>query len=222
MATIYVIKNNINGKMYVGQTTMGFKRRLACHLSLKKYILGNAIEKYGINNFTFYVYSGIPVDLLDYFEIEMIKRLNTVSPNGYNINLGGQSNRIFSQETRDRISQARTGTHHSYGYKISLANKGRVKSAEEKKNISNGLKGKLKSKEHIARMVASRIKNKKNAGDKNPSAKKVICIETGDIFTTMKEASEVYGLSISGVCQCCTGAIKACHGWHWEYYTEKE
>ena len=46
-------------------------------------------------------------------------------------------------------------------------------------------------------------------GDKNPNAKAVKNIETGKIFTTIKEAAIWAGLnSVSGIGQCCRGKQK--------------
>ena len=46
------------------------------------------------------------------------------------------------------------------------------------------------------------------AGNTNPSARKVRCIETGEIFDTMKEAAEKYNASISTICAVCNGRQK--------------
>lgn len=48
---IYVLKNKINGKQYVGQTTRNLKQRIAEHKSSKDTCIGQAIHKYGLENF---------------------------------------------------------------------------------------------------------------------------------------------------------------------------
>lgn len=49
----------------------------------------------------------------------------------------------------------------------------------------------------------------KITGDKNPNSKKVVNLETGKIFYTIKEASEWAGLkSVSSIGQCCKGKQK--------------
>lgn len=45
-------------------------------------------------------------------------------------------------------------------------------------------------------------------GNKNPRARAVICITTGKIFNTAKEAAEFYGFSKSSISVCCTGKRK--------------
>ena len=48
---IYIIKNTVNDKVYVGQTKVSLKLRFQNHLSAarngKDYIIGKAIRKYG-------------------------------------------------------------------------------------------------------------------------------------------------------------------------------
>lgn len=53
---IYCIRNNINGKRYIG-STIDFVRRKKQHWtnSMSSPYLQNAIQKYGIDNFSFYV-----------------------------------------------------------------------------------------------------------------------------------------------------------------------
>lgn len=52
---IYIIRNRINDKVYIGQTKVSLKLRFQNHLSAsrkgKDYIIGKAIRKYGESNF---------------------------------------------------------------------------------------------------------------------------------------------------------------------------
>lgn len=54
-------------------------------------------------------------------------------------------------------------------------------------------------------------------GSKNPNSKKVLCIETEQIFNSMKEASEWIGVSYTNISNCCNGKQKTCGGYHWRY-----
>lgn len=54
-------------------------------------------------------------------------------------------------------------------------------------------------------------------GDKNPNSKKVVCLETENVFTTVKEAKEwCHG----DVAQCCNGRSKTAGGYHWMWYKD--
>ena len=51
--------------------------------------------------------------------------------------------------------------------------------------------------------------------------KPVICITTGEIFKSVKEASEKTGVNLSNICQCCKGNYKTAGKREWEFL-EKE
>ena len=48
--------------------------------------------------------------------------------------------------------------------------------------------------------------------------KKVICIETGQIFNSMNEAGEYVGVSGNAISKCVRGEQRSCRGFHWKYY----
>lgn len=45
----------------------------------------------------------------------------------------------------------------------------------------------------------------------------VICVETGQTYSSMKEAAEAVGVKASGISLCCKGTRKICGGYHWRY-----
>ena len=55
-------------------------------------------------------------------------------------------------------------------------------------------------------------------GGKNPRARKVRCIETGQVFDSIKEAQEWLGKG--NIRACCKGRSKTAGGYHWEYVEE--
>lgn len=93
---IYIIKNIKNGKVYVGQTKQKFQKRYWHHAwKLKenshdnKY-LQNAYNKYGKDNFVFYVEKIVDkTEELDKYEIEIIEKYKNKNL-CYNILSGGQ------------------------------------------------------------------------------------------------------------------------------------
>lgn len=52
----------------------------------------------------------------------------------------------------------------------------------------------------------------------HPRAKKVICVETGKVFDTVKEAEQWLGKG--GITPCCKGKNKTAGKYHWMYYDE--
>jgi hypothetical protein len=65
--------------------------------------------------------------------------------------------------------------------------------------------------------------NNNNYGKRAKSkcgAKKVICIETGQVFRTLSEAANEMNLNVGNICSVCHGRGKACGGYHFEYVKE--
>ena len=93
MGIIYIIKNKINNKVYIGQTTQLVQDRWLKHKSDSKYKdskLYRAINKYGINNFYYEILEeDIPRNKLDDRERYWIKEYDSYN-NGYNSTFGGQ------------------------------------------------------------------------------------------------------------------------------------
>lgn len=54
-------------------------------------------------------------------------------------------------------------------------------------------------------------------GEENPRARKIICVETKEVFNTIKEANETYH---ANVVQCLKGRSKTAGGYHWMYYED--
>lgn len=133
----------------------------------------------------------------------------------YNINYG---------TARQRISESRIG--HNFGLVGESAPMyGKRHSEETKKKISNSLKG---DKNHFyGKNHSEETKNKisntlkgRGSGGNNPSAKKVLCVTTGETFDCVKDASTKYNLSHSALCNCCKGRTRTCGGMKWKYIKE--
>lgn len=48
-------------------------------------------------------------------------------------------------------------------------------------------------------------------------SKKVLCVETGELFPSTMEAQRKYGINSSHIVQCCKGKEETCGGYHWIY-----
>lgn len=119
-AGIYVIKNSINGKIYVGKSKNCYKR-LHQHLSdiqidNRNYNenphLLNAFKKYGKENFECYILEKIIEDnintlenLLSERELYWMKELDSLNKDkGYNLRWDSQGKCFCSEETSEKIS----------------------------------------------------------------------------------------------------------------------
>ena len=130
MYYIYCITNNINGKTYIGQRKCP-KNRLP---ETDKYMgsgsyLKNAQRKYGLQNFTKEILAITETEEnINFLEEVFIKLYRANGKAEYNIADGGQIR--FSGENAIKVYS-----------KVSNSHKGRKRSEETKRKISQSLKG---------------------------------------------------------------------------------
>ena len=101
MGFIYIIKNKINNKVYIGQTTNTVQYRFAQHLTnadleYKNGHLYNAMKKYGKENF--YVETIEEVSNKNLNEREIYWIAYDSFNNGYNSTIGGEGNKKINYE----------------------------------------------------------------------------------------------------------------------------
>ena len=113
---IYLICNKVNGKCYVGQSIDPL-RRWRQHLKYSNYssdipLIDRAIKKHGRNNFEFKIMTeASSQEELNSFENELIDKLNTLHPQGYNLckNVSGRrGGHTISEATRRKISETKS------------------------------------------------------------------------------------------------------------------
>ena len=57
---------------------------------------------------------------------------------------------------------------------------------------------------------------------KNSTCKKAVkCIETGEVYESIKEAGRVSGIDWNNISQCCRGVRDTAKGFHWEYVDDE-
>ncbi len=129
---IYKTTNIINNKIYIGQHNGKNANYMGSGI-----ILLRSIKKYGIDNFKKEILEYCETkELLNEREKYWINKYNSIKPNGYNIDIGGQGGdcTIFMNDDEYKI----------FCEKISIGKKGKTKgiplSDLNKKGISDGLK----------------------------------------------------------------------------------
>lgn len=112
---IYRITNIVNGKVYIGQTSLTLRKRLLSHISHarpntlgRKHYFQFAILKYGLNNFYVDILESCSKGDLNSREQHWILELQSYKPErGYNCTYGGDGCKAsyeISEETRRKIS----------------------------------------------------------------------------------------------------------------------
>lgn len=112
--SIYIIKNKLNNKQYVGQTLFLVEDRWTAHIQgtqIHSSAIQQAIQKYGVENFIFQeIFSCSDEQELNAKEVYFINFFNTFGKQGYNKTSGGDSSSMkFSDEVRKKMSNAKLG-----------------------------------------------------------------------------------------------------------------
>lgn len=105
---IYIIRNTINSKVYIGQTKVSLKLRFQNHLSAarngKDYVIGKAIRKYGEENFYIELLEECTIEELNERERYWISYFNSTDNKfGYNISIGGNVIRTTKELNKDLV-----------------------------------------------------------------------------------------------------------------------
>lgn len=167
---IYKIENKINNKVYIGQTTIGFKARYSGGWWNRTHNihLKSSVNKYGIENFR--VCETIDVAFskneLDIKEILWINKYNSTNRNfGYNDKTGGANGKP-SKETVEKLRLKNIGRKLSEDTKIkmSLVRKGMNRGVDNPMYGKNPLAN--LSQEQYSKLM--KIKSENMKGVNNP------------------------------------------------------
>lgn len=213
---IYIHKNKINNKIYVGQTIQGkTKNRWRNGEGYKKQPFYQAIQKYGWDNFFHLIIEeNIPDDLVDKRESFWIEFYHAANPEyGYNIRTsGGAYNEAAKQKRKKYWDQH----------------------PERKEQLSQKMKEFNKNRDYSFMKGENHFRYGDHSTGKNASRSiPVKCIETGQIFDSIKQASEwVTGGKTtikSHISDVCKGKRKSAGKHpiiktplHWKYVKEKK
>lgn len=106
MIGIYKITNNINGKIYIGQSN-NIQRRFSEHQNrgaTSRIPVDVAIQKYGKENFSFEIIEECTIEQLNQRETYWINHFNSIE-NGYNCSVGGDQQSIGSNNGRAILTE---------------------------------------------------------------------------------------------------------------------
>jgi group I intron endonuclease len=222
MGWIYLIRNTVNDKCYVGQTTRkSVDIRWNQHKNHPKGILKTAFAKYGLDCFVFEIICEAPNEELNSREVDEIFKRNSLSPNGYNLKKGGDNHEVHP-ETRRKLSERQKGEKHwSFGKKASEETC--KKRSESLKGDKNPMFGKHRTDE-VKHKISLKIsgKNNPNFGKpaaEHPSAKEVEHLNDGVWVShpSIRDASHATGASYRGISECCKGRQEKAGGFEWRY-----
>ena len=225
MGFIYTLTSP-SRKKYIGQTTRPIEQRFDDHQKKNSgcKAISGAIEKYGWDNFIVDYYE-CPDDELNKHERWLVELMGTLAPGGYNLREGGGSRGRLSEETKKKMSESKTGNHHTEESKKKMSdansgekhpNYGKIRSEDTKKKLSIAHQGKHLSDEHKKKLRDSK------SGKTNHNAKRVYQFDLDGTyirwFDSCREAAEYLGKKYgSNISHCAIGNQKMAYKFRWSY-----
>jgi len=161
---VYIARNLINDKCYVGITKYTLEHRKLTHENAVKYKVNRkfykALNKYGFDSFEWSVlHQCDSIEQLQMLEIEYIRKYDSFN-SGYNLTTGGEHNKEYSAISIQKMSDARVDWHKSNtnGFK------GKTHSDESRRKISESAmgrqspnKGKVLSDSHRSSLSTAQL-----------------------------------------------------------------
>jgi group I intron endonuclease len=195
MGLVYLIRNTVNGKCYVGQTRRDIHERWKEHIRKTQYVLGAAMAFYGKDKFEFSVICEVPNDDLNDREVKEIAERETLVPNGYNLQIGGE-NRDMHEETKRKI-----GANSA----VKLKGKKMPETTREALRKANTGRSAPLTEEHKQRVREG----------KRGVMKPVDQFTRDGVFVKAWESVRATG--VSGVAECCNGWTKSAGRFVWKW-----
>ncbi len=201
---IYLHRNKINGKCYVGQTCQKPETRWGkdgWHYHEQE-LFYRAIQKYGWDNFEHIILEvDIPADKVDERELYWGGYYHALAPEGYSLSFGQGKKLISSELEKENRSKASIQKWQDDNYKQKVI-QGRQKMWEE-------------ATEECKKKMLSNLDRTGKGG--KVRSKKVECIETGIIYDSTREAERQTGIKHNNISQVCNGQRQTAGKFHWRY-----
>lgn len=224
---IYCIENIQTGKKYIGQQVNIRSRWYQHRNELRRGIhcndyLQKAWNKYGEQNFKFYVLENCSIEELNEKEVEYIEKYNTMDEQfGYNLKSGGQDHSVCSEEVRQKIRDAVTKSYTVPGRReIQRENALRQWSNPEIKAKISGKNNYMYGRHHTAEAKQKMREAKLGVSGWKRNRTPVRCVELDKIFIDATEAAKELHLDSSGILKVCRKERKTCGGYRWEFVND--
>jgi group I intron endonuclease len=209
MGYMYKLTNKVNGKSYIGQTIRPIHIRLEEHRTGKSIgcrAIYNAIQFYGWDAFDIDWYY-CPDEDLNKHEKWMVNLMGTLAPGGYNLKEGGGSGGKYSDETKQKMSEAQLGKKQNEEH--------RQKRREAQLGEKNHRYGKTLSDDHKQKMSEAL------RGEKHPRSKRIYQYELNgtfiDSFESTEEAGRYLKKECSSIGKCARGRRKTAYNFKWSF-----
>ena len=229
---IYMLTCKINGHRYIGQSG-NITRRMWEHKHQRnapRLPISRAIKKYGWEDFKSEVLEYCPVEELPEKEIYYIALLKPE----YNVSAGGESGMRGYHHTAETKETCRLAAikewedkspeekAHVVAYQLTNRyTKGHKTTESVREKLRQANLGKKQTAETVAKKSA--VMKTVMRGNQNGN-KPVRCVETGEVFQSIKQAASNVGVNAHEITAVLKGYRnrKTAGGYHWEYHNSVE
>lgn len=221
------------------------------HQALKKdssSVLAAAIRKYGPENFKVSILKTCAsIEELNVSEIGLISSLNSLAPHGYNLDSGG-SNKIMHESTKQKLSAAKLGKSNG---PFSKEHRDAISKALKKAGVrppntleiinkrkllgpDNGMYGKSHTAAARKKMSQANVGNKywvgkthtrqskdKISTSKDKYKKKIVCLNNGVVYDSIRAAAKAFGISKTSVSWCASGKMVSAKNLRFSFVVQK-
>ena len=187
-----------DGKIYIGVSTNPLKRWSNGHGYYFNEELDKAIKEVGWENIKHEIlFDRLSKEEAEQKEIELIAFYKSNQRKyGYNIENGGNCVGKMSEETKKKISKSNIGKNTG---------------------IKNGMYGKHPKGEFKKGNIPHNKGKKTSEEERRKRSKPVLCVETGIVYYSAREANKQIGISYKSISSVCNKKRKTTGGYHWEF-----
>lgn len=230
---IYKIENDINGKYYLGSTINPEDRmkhhfaalRAGKHHSL---YLQRAFNKYGEEHFHFSIIDECEANERLELEQKYLDEMDLSTEQYYNVSsvasncvLSGEKNGMWGKRGEDNPNFGRRNTEETKS-KMSASQKGKVRTPEQRKRLSETKKRMYASGELISWNKGGHISEEQRKHLSDIRKRPIVCysLNTGDFvkeYPSRFEAEEETGITKECIYAVCRKDVKSTGGFIWRF-----
>lgn len=214
---VYMHVNKINGKIYIGITRQTVEQRWKTNgKGYKKQCFYKAIKKYGWNNFNHIIlFDKLTKEEAESKEKELISYYKSNNSEfGYNIENGGLRGDKTSETTINKRKKRIICVELNKEYES-------IQDASDELKVDRTTISKCLNKENKTAKgfhfftIENYDKDKKY--NLTSRKRKIICIETKEVFNSIEEAGKFFNISASGIQAQINGKQKSSSNYHFDY-----
>lgn len=237
MNLIYKATNQINNKVYIGQTSTSLEQRKKQHIynathKIKKSYFYSALQSYGVDNFNWEILEdNLNIENLNERECYWINYYQSNNPDfGYNMTSGGDNadnlDKWRQKNSEQMHIEAKKGWEKMRQYLLAhpeIDEQRKIKAKQKAQEYAAKHLIEIKQRSYNVYLQHKEQQEETLRKSREARMKAVQCIETQIIYPSLQEAGRQTNISPSNIKYCCDGKRKSAgkdangNKLHWQY-----